>query len=138
MEFPYVKGEGATGFVYRPAIPVTFSYGTRKFPVGNALVDTGADMTILPLEMAHALEIELDDSKSVVLGHAGGGSFIALPSQRKIGYAVELKGHRPLCWQGIAYFAAEQPMALLGHYQCLDKFDLLFRGKDRVLKLTLV
>ena len=136
MEFPYVKCEGALGSMYRPYLPVTLSYGRKSFPVGHALVDTGADMTILPLDIAHYLEVELDDSRAVRIEGAGGGVFVALPSWRKIGYAIEQKGHRPICWQGTAYFAAEQPLVLLGHLDCLEKCDLQFFGAQRILKVA--
>lgn len=135
MEFPYVRGEGTFGPVYRPNLPVTLSYGTKNFRLGHALVDTGADMTVLPLDIAHYLEIELDDSRTVRIEGAGGGVFVAMPSSRKIGYAIEQKGHRPVCWQGVAYLAGEQPLALLGHFDCLEKLDLQFFGAQRLLRV---
>src|SRR3989338_4777640 len=99
VEFSYVEKEGSFGPIFRPYLPVTLSYGKRRFPVGNALVDTGSDMTILPLEIAHVLEIELDDSRAIKIQSAGGGEFEALPSQKKIGYALEMKSFRPMRWQ---------------------------------------
>ena len=53
MEFPYVKCEGAAGsVVFRPYIPITLSFRRKTFPVGHALVDTGADVTLLPLDIS--------------------------------------------------------------------------------------
>ena len=72
LEFPYVKVEGSEGFSARPYIPVTFSSGKKSFRVGHTLVDTGSDLTILPLQIAHFLEIELDDSKRLTIDGAGG------------------------------------------------------------------
>lgn len=105
--------------------------------MGHALVDTGADMTILPLAIAHLLEITLDDSRTIQVGSAGGGTFVALPSLQKIGFAVEKRGHRPIVWQGTAYFSDDQPAVLLGHYQCLDRLNLQFRGPERVLRVEM-
>jgi hypothetical protein len=85
------------------------------------------------LEIAHFLEIELDDSKVMHIGSAGGGSFKAYPSQRKIGHTIERKGFRPIYWEGTAYFAEREPIVLLGNYDCLEKFDLTFYGPQRKL-----
>jgi hypothetical protein len=137
VEFPYVKGDGGFGPVYRPVIPVTISSGAKSFPVGHALVDTGADMTLLPLAIAHLLEIPLDDSRTLKVGGAGGGVFAALPSLRKIGFAIEQRGHRPIVWQGTAYFSPDQPAVLLGHHQCLELLSLHFRGPDRMFEVAM-
>lgn len=135
VEFPYVECAGDLGPVFRPYLPVTLSYETGCFPVGHALVDTGADMTLLPMAIAHLLRIELDDSRTIRLGSAGGGVFTALPSRRKIGFAIEQKGHRPLVWQGTAFFSSDQPVVLLGHFKCLEHFHLLFSGPERKLRV---
>lgn len=135
MEFTYVKTQGETGYTYRPCLPVTFSFGTKRIPIGNALVDTGSDVTILPLDIAHALEIELDDSKQIRLSSAGGGIFTALPSSKKITYSIEKKGFRSITWKGIIYFAESEPIVLLGHYQCAEYFDLTFQGPEKTLSI---
>jgi hypothetical protein len=136
VEFPYVKCEGSHGFSYRPYLPVTFSYGDHRFPVGRALVDTGSDLTILPLDIAHILDVELDDAKKIILDCAGGGRFTALPSQKEIRYAIECAGYRPITWNGIIHFAEDEPVVLLGHHECLEKFDLTFQGPERKLGIT--
>jgi hypothetical protein len=115
---------------------VTFSNGSLMFPVGRALVDTGSDLTILPLAIAHQLEIELDDSKKVTMDCAGGGRFTALPSRKPVGCTIERKGYRPIHWKGVVFFAEDEPVVLLGHHQCLEKFDLLFEGPERKLGVT--
>lgn len=136
MEFPYVECEGPRKRVfYRPYLPVVLRYGSKRFFVPHALVDTGADLTVLPLDVAHALEIELDDTEGVEMGSAGGGKFIALPSQKPIQFAVEQKGHRPLEWEGIVYFAPREPVVLLGHRPCLEHLSLLFDGPKRKLRV---
>jgi hypothetical protein len=43
MECKYVPVAGRLGTIHRPYLPVTFSFASRRFPVGHALVDTGAD-----------------------------------------------------------------------------------------------
>jgi hypothetical protein len=121
--------------VYRPCLPVTLGHRGKNFPVGRALVDTGSDITLLPLEIAHVLEVELDDMETIVIEGAGGGRFKAMPSRKKINYTIERKGYRPISWEGIAYFAENEEVILLGHHQCLEKFDLTFQGPERKLGL---
>ena len=135
MEFPYVKFEGEQGTCLRPHVPVTISYKGKSFPVGNALVDTGSDITILPLEVAHLLRIQLDDSATLRLSSAGGGIFVALPSRNKVEYTIEKKGFRPIHWEGTVYFAEDEPIILLGHLQCLEYFDVTFYGPEKKVSL---
>ncbi|MFH1670150.1 MAG: hypothetical protein ABIA92_01030 [Patescibacteria group bacterium] len=133
VEFSYVKCEAGHGFSYRPQLPITFSYGDKSLSIGHALVDTGSDLSIVPLQIAHYLHIELDDTKKVTVDCAGGGRFTAMPSQKKIGYAIEQEGYRPIKWKGTVYFAEDEPVVLLGHHQCLEKFDLTFQGPEKKL-----
>lgn len=136
MEISYVKCEyEAGGFFYRPILPITLIHRHKKLPLGHALVDTGSDFSLFPLNVAHYLEIELDDSKKVTIASAGGGAFVALPSRHKITYAIEKKGFRSIRWEGIAYFTEDEPLNLLGHEQCLEMFDLTFRGPERILQV---
>ncbi|MBI1812920.1 hypothetical protein HY285_00285 [Candidatus Peregrinibacteria bacterium] len=43
------------------------------------------------------------------------------------------KGYR---WKGSALFALGQQFVLLGHHRCLEKFDITFRGPERMLEIT--
>lgn len=134
MEFSYNECEQN---VYRPYLPIIFSYAGKNTPLTGALVDTGSDFTILPLEIAHYLEIELDDSKTIKLDSAGGGIFTALPSQKEVLYTIPAKkGYRPITWSGVIYFTEEEKIVLLGHRQCLEKFDLTFYGPERKLAIV--
>lgn len=136
VEFPYERFEGRSGkVVHRPCLPITFSYRGKSISIGSALVDTGSDFTILPLEIAHVLEIELDDSQTIRVDCAGGGVFTAMPSQNKIGYLISVKGYRPIAWTGTVFFAENEPIILLGHHECLEKFDLTFQGPEKSLGL---
>lgn len=135
MEFSYIKCEGEHNSVFRPYLPVTLCYKSREFPIGNALVDTGADFTILPREIAHILEVELDDSKAVRVGAAGGGIFTALPSQKPLIMKIEKRGFQPVTIKGIVYFAEKQS-PLLGHRGCLEYLDLYFNGPEKTFSIT--
>jgi len=136
MEFPYTKFEAKSSIIYRPCLPITFSNAGLKFQVGNALVDTGSDFTILPLEIAHFLKIELDDSKVLIIDGAGGNTFKVMPSRNKVEYVIEAKkGYRSIKWQGTIYFTETEPIILLGHYECLNRFDMTFCGPRKLLQI---
>jgi hypothetical protein len=135
MEFKYEPCEGPAGIVYRPYIPITFTFGKRSVPMGRALIDTGADITILSTEVAKFLHVELDYDRALPIRSAGGGEFLAIPSLQEIEHCIEIAGHRPLRWKGMLYFAPRQPVALLGHIGCLDHLDVLFKGRERLLKI---
>jgi hypothetical protein len=136
VEFEYIPSDGKLTTAYLPWLPVTFS-GERTFPVGHALVDTGADITLLPMEMRQWIGVELDEGAAIQIGSAGGGGFMAVPSATKVQYAIEKPGFRTLQWKGTVFFAPRQPVVLLGHYQCLDQLNLTFKGKKRKLNVEL-
>jgi hypothetical protein len=126
VEFPYKKSEGGN---YQPYLPIVLSNGKKTFSV-YALVDTGADMTILPREIASLLEVQLDDLQTIRISCAGGGQFSAMPSIKPITYTIPgIKGHRRIQWKGTAYFADGEEAVLLGHKDCLERFDVTFYGK---------
>jgi hypothetical protein len=129
VEFRYTECEGD---VWRPYLPVTFSHGSKQFPVGSALVDTGSDLTLLPLAIAHALEIELDDSQVRRIEAAGGSIFVAMPSQNPVGFTIRApRGYRNVSWKGTPFFSADIGTILLGHEAALQNFDIAFYGPDK-------
>jgi predicted aspartyl protease len=135
VDFDLIPPEGKFSKIYLPIIPVILSF-EHAFPVSDALVDTGADMTLLPMEMRKYLGVGLDESKAIELGSAGGGGFMAIPSAEPIGYCIEKKGFRPIRWKGTVFFAPRQPIVLLGHHQCLDQLVVSVNGKTRKLTIT--
>jgi hypothetical protein len=69
--FPYVKEKIKDGFVLRPKIPVSISYkGNRIDTYG--FIESGSDITILPREIAKALDIELTGKETEIRGIGGG------------------------------------------------------------------
>jgi len=69
MRFAYVPYGGN----WLPLIPVVFKHKKHRLPPMGALVDTGATNTILPLEIAPELGIELEPADSITVQVAGGG-----------------------------------------------------------------
>lgn len=133
MRFEYVPYEGN----WLPIVPVAFAYGKRRLPRIDALVDTGATHTILPLEIASELGIDVDLESGIETQVAGGGRCLIHPSPAAVQYSVrEPAGRLDWAWSGQVFFALGQRMVLLGHHQCLERFDLAFRGPEKTLELT--
>ena len=55
-----------------PLIPVVFAHTTKRLPPIKALVDTGATHSLLPLELASELGIEVDLNDRIESQIAGG------------------------------------------------------------------
>ena len=126
------KGE----IIYRPTLPITLRYGRITIPVSDALVDTGADQTLLPLAFAIQFGFRFDLLRDgVEWSGAGGGKFRVFPAPKLIEFILEQRGFRSMHWTGFASFTLDQPTILLGHRGCLDNLDLLFRGKERTLEV---
>lgn len=122
-----------------PALKVTFARGKSRITVGNALVDTGADETVLPLALAVELGFEFDLEKDKEIWHgAGNKEFIVYRSPEPIEFILETKGFKPMKWKAKVAFALEQPTVLIGRRGFLDKFHMEFRGPEQILKLTAV
>jgi len=116
---------------YLPMLPLQLN----GFPVGNALVDTGATVTILPMELLGLLCVDLDKKKSITMSHAGGGTFSVIPASTKITYCIEHSGFRPIQWNGTVFFSARQDTILLGHYECLDQLVLTLDGPKKKIRV---
>lgn len=131
MEFDYLKREWSRGYVHVPVLPISIN----GFPIGHALVDTGADVTILPMEVNDVLNMELNWDKAIKLVGAGGDQFQAVPTAKKLMYCIEHAGFRPITWAGTAFFSVEQPTILLGQYQCLSELKLTLDAPRRKIRV---
>lgn len=125
---------GDSVVIFRPEIRVTV-YGSRNSGDFLALVDTGADNTILPESVARNLGIELLPCKgpdATVFGGQGIALFCA---------DVELElaeGDERLRWPARVYFTAadaHDETIILGRQGFLDYFTATFDGEACVLDL---
>ncbi len=135
MLFDYSKYPTDLGYRYRPTVPITFCYKKERFPCEAALVDTGADNIILPLEIAEVLGLEPDLDNPVETNAAGGLKFNLYKSKYQVEIIFHPKGYSPQKWKTFVYFAENQATILLGHTGFLEKFNAEFRGKTKVLEL---
>lgn len=135
MEIEYMTYQNRDGTFYHPCIDVTFAYKSRSFFYRAALVDTGSDIVMLPMEVAEALGLEPDFDMANVLNCACGNSFLSYASRRPIEIRIDYKGFRPRAWQTHVRFVDAKVTTLLGHRGFLDRFDITFCGKRHVMRI---
>lgn len=135
MKFKYSEYEDSDGAkIYRPLVPIVFKYKS-KFIQTTAVLDSGADYNILPIEMAGVLEIKLDPKSKMKFHGAGSNSFNVYPSTVKIEHMLRQGGFRSLNWETKVYFAESQPAILLGHAGFLERFKVILDGMKRELEI---
>lgn len=122
--------------IYRPVIAVTV-LGPRGKVVERALVDTGADFSILPLSIAPLLGITLDPGRNRV-GESATGHNLAV-SIGKVTFEIVQQEER-YRWATEVGFASlgssfHDEDAILGHGGFLDFFTATFDGKKHELSL---
>jgi predicted aspartyl protease len=129
---------GTTDFrlILRPVITIRIA-GPKAEARWDALVDTGADETLLPLSLADLLGVELDcDATSQAAGISGDTLTIHYGD-------VEVQitdGHEMIRWRSTVGFvefgSADNEVIVLGHGGCLDYFTANFDGAEAELELT--
>lgn len=137
MRFEYIAYSVQTtptipdGVVYRPELTVRL-IGPRGEFVVSALIDTGADETVLPRSMANILGVVPDDE---LAGHAQGvtGQFMSIaPGEIKIEIVGADFAYR---WTTLVNFAdfpnSEDECVILGHIGALEFFVIEFDGGNR-------
>jgi len=120
--------------IFRPEVRIKV-HGPKGSGDFLALVDTGADNTILPESIARDLGIPLITGKGPA-ATAFGGQEIAL-SYADV--ALELvHPEKTLQWLARVYFVAgsdEKETLILGHQGFLDYFTAIFKGEECALDL---
>ena len=132
MQFEYVKKECDVGTIYVPTLPISIN----GFPVGNAMIDTGADVTLLPMEVNKILQLELDYDHAMDLVSAGGGKFRVIPPISRVMFTIEHSGFRPIEWKGTVFFAPRQPVILLGQFEFLAELKMTLDPKNHSITVT--
>src|SRR5437879_4071070 len=118
-----------------PMVPITFLHRGVRIPA-LGLADTGADQTLLPLAFATEFGFTFYvDADKVAWEGAGSQTFFVYQSPEPIDHVIEGKGFRPVRWKAHVGFTLSQPTILLGRRGFFDRFDVLFKGKDKGLRL---
>lgn len=136
MKFKYSEYTDTNNIkIYRPTIPIVFK-SKSKFIQMEAIIDSGADFTILPIEIAGILDIKLDGRTKTEFHGAGGNPFPVYPSPVNIEHILRQSGFRTINWQTKVFFAESQPAILLGHKGFLERFRVTLDGKRKEVEIS--
>ncbi len=132
MKFPYRKINlkhpfSSKQFILRPIIPVSLKYHDKSLRY-EALIDSGADFNIFPLEIAHSLGIKFKSNRKL--------SFSGIGCNPITGQIAEISlevGKKAILTKVVF---AEVGNGILGQYGFFDilpvKFDL--RNKEIIIE----
>ena len=135
MIFPYVEFLGLTEErVFRPMIPITLKANKESIK-SYALIDSGCDYTILPIELAGVFNFNLSNQPRYSIGAAGGSSFTVYKSPNEVECVLSKKGFRDIKIKSTVYFAESGPTCMLGQKGFLDQLKLILSGKNRQVEI---
>lgn len=142
MKFPYREYvsvfPGTTDFrlIVRPVITIHISGPTSKSR-WDALVDTGADETLLPYSLVEILGVELDPAVTSQASGISGDQLTIHYGEVDFEIVAESQIVR---WKTIVGFvefgASDDEVIVLGHGGCLEYFTAIFDGENAVLEMT--
>lgn len=118
--------------VFRPKIPLRLLGPTGLDAFTTALVDSGADETVVPYSFAKSLDVKLD-RRSQWLYAADGR-----PVRVRYG-VVELVIARDglsYHWTSKVAFQKDRPYSVLGFAGCLDRMTVSFDGPNQQVHIT--
>ncbi len=127
--FKYRKESGRTGVeIFRPVADVEFRESTGKWIKCHPYIDSGADVTLLPLSFGKLLGLEIERDRIVELYGIGkqGIPVLFKNIEVKIGdYKFETE---------IAWALIEEIVPLLGRKDIFDKFHVNFKQDQRIIE----
>lgn len=123
------------GKLYRPEIPILFKNG-KNFVFLGAVIDSGADYIILPIEMAGQLKLKLESKDKTEFFGAGKNPFTVYKSPSEVEYIIRKNGFRNITHKTIVYFAESQPTILLGNHGFLQKLKVILNGPKKEVEIV--
>jgi hypothetical protein len=134
MKFKYFEYETHKGLIKRPGVSLLLKNG-KPYVILDAIVDSGSDFSIFPIEIAGQLNIKLNGKTKESFIGAGNNPFTVYKSPIEVEHVIMLSGFRPLKWKSVVYFAESQPAILLGHHGFLDRFKIILDGKKQEMEI---
>ena len=127
MKFPYRKINlkhpfSLKSFILRPIIPVSLKYGDKSLRY-EALLDSGADFNIFPLEIAESLGIKFKSNKKLSFSGIGGEPITGQITEVSLGI-----GNKTISTKAVF---AEVGNGILGQYGFFDIFSVKFDLKNK-------
>lgn len=117
-----IKGQ----FVYRPVAEVYLKSKVGNWIKFNPYIDSGADVSLIPLSLGKLLGLELDKNKIEQIGGIRG-------SVPVIYHKIEIKIVEFTLQIQIAWALIEEVPPLLGRTDIFDYFNVTFKQKKGVI-----
>jgi len=122
--FTYKEEQLAQGSILRPVAEVFLKTNSNKWIEFHPYIDSGADITMIPLSVGKLLGIDLDKTKVEQIGGIrGSGPVVYTKRVMKIG-SEEFPVH-------IAWALTEDVPPLLGRTDVFDMFTVTFRQHEK-------
>lgn len=115
-------------FISRPIIPVSIHYEEKKIHY-EALIDSGADFTILPMGLAEILNINASNFKKILFTGVDGGILKGIIA--KVGMEIGGATYQT----SIVFAEISGTIGILGQIGFFDKFIVKFDLKKEGIEL---
>ena len=131
MKFPYRKINlkhpfSSKPFILRPIIPISLRFNNRSIRY-EALIDSGADFNIFPLEIAENLGIKLERGKKIYFSSVSGDALDGVITD----LVLELGSTRV----ETKVVFAQVGNGVLGQYGFFDNFQIKFDLKKKEVEV---
>ncbi len=135
MNFPFTEFMGfAEDRVFRPMIPIAFEANNKSFD-GYALIDSGSDYNVLPVQVAYSLGLDLSGEVQYRVSAADGRTFTVYKSPLAIDHLIKKRDHKTIKWKSFVYFSDSVDNILLGESGFVDRFRVVLDGKNRKIEI---
>jgi hypothetical protein len=126
-----------SGIVYRPVARLRIG-GSNGNAYLRALIDTGADHTLVPFSIAEDVGAELFEDEHNSVEGISGHEIAVVPGRVHLELLDDVGSLQWTTVIGFAKFASpDDECSVLGHAGCLEYFHAAFDGMERVVELTL-
>jgi hypothetical protein len=125
LSYFFTRIETPLGVILRPLMPVTLKHSTSDSLDTLMLIDSGADLSMIPKSMAQSIGIDLSSCPTGVTGGVGGATDVVMSEatlsfgQRKEVHEVDIPVQIPT--------KTDIPSPLLGREPFFRFFDVSFR-----------
>lgn len=130
LQYPMLNGE----YIFKPSIPIVFRLGNLFFTL-NGLIDSGSDVTILPMEIARFFHFDPLKMQKSYLEAADGEKFIVYRSPVRLEQILSTKGLIDISWKSPVYFSESQSTALLGQKGFFEHVDVNLSWRKREIEV---
>ncbi len=115
------------GIVFRPVVDLVYISGGKEVE-GTAYIDSGADISLIPLALGEdlGLKIEKGDSISEMSGIGKGGVPIVIKT-------IKLRVGDKIINTRVAWALVEEVPLLLGRIDIFNIFDITFKRNEKTL-----